>query len=927
MRSIALYLRNSLSRDFLPLACLFLGVCLTTVMYIWSVKNEGDKARVEFIQNAAEFRTDLSGRIQSYIDILPGLKALSLLEQRPSDLRVRRFVSAISLQERFPGMAFIFIADHIRLDEREEYIFQVRNDQSLRFEGHPNFDITPSGSRTEYLVIRHVFPEDSPTIGYDLYDPSKSYRQEVDEAVSTGNTTATKPLVLARDRNSARIPDNTSIVIREPVYIDDVVPKALKERQRRLQGVVGVAFKTKELITSVLSKDTAAHMHIVIRDLHSSEVDVPIYDNALAKEIDAIGYRGNEIVRSIIHVANREWEIVSTDRVQRYAYWYQPIPLLVLVSGLSVSLLLTLILRILVSRTQVAELAVEDALAQVKRERRALEEAQSIAAIGSWEWDIKHQKLYWSAEMVRIYALTADEFIENPRRFFKCVPVKERKALFQEIRSSILDRKAIRYEHNLMFVDRRNLVLQVNSELQYDAAGQLRAIVGTVQDITDQRTNELEIQRLAFTDPLTNLVNRRLLIEKISTALIQARETDQNGALFFIDLDNFKTVNDAKGHAVGDALLVLAAERLKLLLQNGDTAARLGGDEFVLLVRNLSDTVEDANRVALQIAEAARVSLSRSYLISDVEYQSSASIGITLFNQEEKTYADLFREADIALYKAKSGGKNRVVFFAQSMQKEVEQKLALEHDLEEALQDGQLHIVVQSQFDSQRRRSGGELLLRWMHPSFGNIPPDKFIPLAEESGLIVRVGSWVLENACRTLAIFASRGITDTLSVNVSPRQFRQEEFVSILREMLAKHGAPPSQLILEITEGHLIDDIAHIIQRMQDLTSLGIRFSIDDFGTGYSSLAYLQKLPLYELKIDKSFIRDTLSHPTNTAIVQLILGMAKNLDLRVVAEGVETEDQFDFLVRERCEMMQGFLLGRPVPLETWCQEVLQIDL
>lgn len=924
MRSILGYLKSYLYKNAIPIGCLLFGLCITVVLYVLSAENEKEKGRTEFLRHSEEFRTALSNRIQSYIDTLPGLKALSSLERRASDARVKRFVSAISLQERFPSIAFIFVADHIHLEERDAYISQVRNDRSLKSDGRPTFDIIPSGERPTYLVIRHVSPESLPTVGYDLYDPSKSYKEEIDEAINNGTSTATKPIVLARDRNSPRVLDNTSIVIREPVYVDDVIPKTREERQKKLQGIVGIAFQTKELVNSVLTKEGSDHLYLRVRDLLVSENEVAIFDNGFPGPVEENKYKNDDVERSIISVANRQWEIVAMNRTLSASYWYQPIPLLVLICGLSVSLLFALILRMLVNRTHVAELAVEDALSKVRRERRALEEAQSIATIGSWEWDIKNKKLYCSAEMVRIYGISADEFIKNPRHFFKRIPFEERKLLRQKVWSVVSEKKTIKYEHHFAHSNQARLILQINSELQYDSEEQLRAIVGTVQDVTERRKNEREIKRLAFADPLTNLVNRRLLIERVSSALLEAEKNSQIGALIFLDLDNFKTVNDAKGHATGDALLVLVAQRLKLYISDGDTAARLGGDEFVLLIKNLASTLEDAMYVAIQITECVRISLSQPYQISDVEYQSSASMGITLFPQGGRDYADLFREADTALYKAKSIGKNRAVFFTESMQKEAEQKLALEHDLGQALQTGQLYIVVQPQFDAQRKQCGGEVLLRWTHPVLGNIPPDKFIPLAEESGLIIRVGSWVLDQACKTLATYAKQGIVDSLSVNVSPRQFRQEEFVDVLREMLAKHDAPPSQLILEITEGHLIEDVSFTIARMEELSSLGIRFSIDDFGTGYSSLAYLKKLPLYELKIDKSFIRDNLSHPTNIAIVQLILGMARNLELRVVAEGVETEDQFNFLVREQCEMMQGFFLGRPMPLDLWLVEITQ---
>ncbi len=441
---------------------------------------------------------------------------------------------------------------------------------------------------------------------------------------------------------------------------------------------------------------------------------------------------------------------------------------------------------------------------------------------------------------------------------------------------------------------------------------------GFITDITARKQAEAETHRLAYFDALTGLPNRRLLLERIAHALAVTRRTGHVGALLFIDLDNFKQINDARGHSVGDALLQQVAQRLSQGLRSEDTVARLGGDEFVVLLNDVGPDIEAGARAAMAVAEKVREVLDSPYEIGGTSYGSSGSLGITLFPKQQEQVDDLLREADIAMYRAKSAGRNRIAFFESGMQAEVEDRLALEQDMKEGIAAGQFEAHVQPQFDAAGAEVGAELLLRWQHPRRGSVSPLAFIPVAEESGLILPLGAFVIRQACRALARLHAAGRPLTLSVNVSPRQFRQDDFVAQVRLALAQTGAPASGLVLEVTEGLLVKDWEATLSRMNELVAMGVRFSIDDFGTGYSSLAYLKKMPLYELKIDRSFVRDMPHDPNDTAIVEAILAVAQHLKLRVVAEGVETQAQADFLVASRCDVLQGFLFSRPQPLAPW---------
>ncbi len=445
---------------------------------------------------------------------------------------------------------------------------------------------------------------------------------------------------------------------------------------------------------------------------------------------------------------------------------------------------------------------------------------------------------------------------------------------------------------------------------------------GFSADITDRKEAEAHTFRLAYFDALTGLPNRSLLRDRIELALAQARRNHQYGAVMFVDLDNFKQINDARGHSVGDHLLTEVAQRLQALLRAEDTVARIGGDEFVLLVNELGTDVEAAARAAMAVAEKVRATLDRPHLIDNFSYTSTGSLGISLFPKAGQKIDDLLREADTAMYRAKGAGRNRIAFFELTMQHEVEERLALEQDLKDAMASGQLQLHVQGQVNAAGQEVGGEMLLRWLHPQRGAIAPLKFIPLAEETGLIHALGDWVIEQACHTLVRMRRHGLMQALSVNVSAYQLRDENFPVRVRALLERTGAPARQLVFEVTESLFIHDWDATLNRILELVKLGIRFSIDDFGTGYSSLAYLQRLPLFELKIDRSFVQDTPHDVNDTAIVRSILSMARHLGLEVVAEGVETQAQADFLLASHCDRLQGYLYSRPQPLADWLARI-----
>lgn len=449
-----------------------------------------------------------------------------------------------------------------------------------------------------------------------------------------------------------------------------------------------------------------------------------------------------------------------------------------------------------------------------------------------------------------------------------------------------------------------------------DAQGNIVNYVSTFSDISNLKVAESEIHHLAFYDPLTTLPNRRLLLNRLDKAGAAGKRNGQYGALLMIDIDHFKTLNDTLGHDVGDRFLLEVANRLRLSVREGDTAARLGGDEFVVMLENLGTDLEWAGVQAETVAEKMRTILSEPYFLhGDTEYFRSASIGISLFCGQEKAADVLLKQADIALYKAKDAGRNAIRFFDTAMQTALDERATLEADLRRALSRGEFVLYVQPQVDTGRRLIGVETLLRWQPTGKPLVAPGDFIPLAEETGLIVPIGLWVLDLACANLARWAdderTRGLT--MAVNVSARQFRQAEFVLQVSDALARHGANPRRLKLELTESLLLDNVDEVVAKMQALREIGVRFSLDDFGTGYASLAYLKRYPFEQLKIDRSFVRDITSDAEAAAIVRAVIAMGDTLRLGVVAEGVEENTQYAYLAAHGCRSFQGYLFGKPM--------------
>ena len=447
-------------------------------------------------------------------------------------------------------------------------------------------------------------------------------------------------------------------------------------------------------------------------------------------------------------------------------------------------------------------------------------------------------------------------------------------------------------------------------------------VLGLVRDITERKQVEQQIRDLAYYDALTRLPNRRLLMDRLGLALVAGERSREFGALMILDLDHFKSLNDTQGHDVGDRLLVEVARRLVSNVRQEDSVCRLGGDEFVVMLEGLGEDETHAASQAEVIAEKVRFALNQPYFLSasEANFYSTTSIGLTLFSGQSESVDMLLKQADVALYQAKDGGRNLVRFFNPAMQAAIESRMALEAALRQALDKGEFRLFYQPQVNQHGELIGAEALIRWLPENRDLVPPADFIPLAEETGLILPIGKWVLDTACAQLKAWERDPRTQRLqmSVNVSARQFHQPDFVATVQHSLVSSGIDPARLKLELTESVVLENVDTVASRMRQLTALGVSFCLDDFGTGYSSLSYLKRLPLDQVKIDQSFVRDVTVDLNDAAIVRAIMAMSRSLGLQVIAEGVETPAQREFLLQNECMAYQGFLFCKPIPIEEW---------
>ena len=564
--------------------------------------------------------------------------------------------------------------------------------------------------------------------------------------------------------------------------------------------------------------------------------------------------------------------------------------------------------------------------AALRESEERLHQAIRVSQTGIFDHDHLTNTIYWSPEQRAIYGLTADETVTLEGFLARVFPA-DRDEIGMAVKAAH-DPKGDGYfdvQHRIIRRDGEIRWVMTRSHTVFEGEGEARRptrTVGAVMDITERMRTEEKVAYLAFYDALTGLANRRLLHDRLERALAVSARNKLYGALLFIDLDHFKTINDTVGHEYGDLLLKEVAQRLRMVLREADTVSRPGGDEFVVILEEIGMDRDQAAAQAKSTSDKILESLARRYHLRGREYTGSASIGVVLFRSHEDSIDELLKRSDMAMYEAKRAGRGVARFFDPQMQATFEKRARLETEIRKAIELRHFMLYYQVRVGPGGQALGAEALVRWAHSEHGVVLPGEFIPVCEETGLILPLGEWVLESACSQLRAWEANPATRALkmSVNISANQFRQDNFVDQVVRVLEMTGIDPTRLELELTESMFLENTEHSIAKMQALRQIGVLFALDDFGTGYSSLSYLKKLPLNQVKIDRSFVRDIAIDRNDEIIIQTIIKMGQTLGLEVIAEGVETDEQRRMLQQYGCENFQGYLFGRPVPVDEFEQ-------
>jgi diguanylate cyclase (GGDEF)-like protein/PAS domain S-box-containing protein len=562
--------------------------------------------------------------------------------------------------------------------------------------------------------------------------------------------------------------------------------------------------------------------------------------------------------------------------------------------------------------------ALKDAQQSLQKSEERLRLVLKGSTDAPWDWDLVTGEVYYSERWWNMLGYPTGERIGDADAWRRLLHPDDDRMIADYLAELLPGaRDAFSLEFRLRHHDGRYVPVLSRGFVLRDGAGTAVRISGVNTDLTERKRTERRIHELAYFDQLTGLPNRRFLIEELEHVLARSRRSGHCSALLYLDLDNFKLLNDTMGHDMGDMLLREVAERLGCAVRDSDQLARLGGDEFVVVLERLGTSPRGAATEVDRVVAKVLAVLGQPYQLGSFQFKTSASIGITLFDGQGDNIETLLKQADLAMYRAKAAGRNSACFFDPSMQDAADRRAAFEAAMREGLTQGQFRLFCQPQFDRGGHLVGAEALVRWQRGDDEVIGPDHFIGFAEESGLILPLGEYVLAESCHALARWhGDPGLRSVkLGVNVSVRQMRDPAFPAVVAAILDDTGAPPRQLCLELTESVFAEDTHEITRRMHELRARGVCFSLDDFGTGYSSLAYLKRFPLAALKIDRSFVRDVGTDPESAPIVEAIIALGRKLNLEIIAEGVEHEAQRHFLVHGGCSAMQGFLLGRPLPI------------
>jgi diguanylate cyclase (GGDEF)-like protein/PAS domain S-box-containing protein len=886
----------------LPLSVLVCGFVTTYLLQNTALNATHQIQQDKFAYQADEVKLRIQQRLSTYEQVLHGVQGLFNASKNVDREQFHQYVDSLRLLHHYPGIQGMGFALIVPPHKKTQHI------EAMHKAGFPNYILRPEGERDLYAPTILLEPFDGRNMrafGYDPYAEMIS-RAAMERARDSDESAMSGKIKLVQETEQNV---QAGFLMFLPVYRHNAPHETLTERHANIIGWVHSSFRMDDMMLGILSEQVNK-IDLEIWDGKSSALEALLYDNdgifsptltkpSLYNSIKNIQFGGHIWTIKVRSLPTFETNL-DTGRVT-----------LIRVSGSLVTVLLSLLVWLLASgRSRALNLAQELRIAAATFETQE----------GTMITDANTVILRVNNAFSEATGYSNEEAVGQSPRMLKS---GRHDAAFYTVMWESIHRTGS-WQGEIW--DKRK-----NGEIYpkwltitaiKSSSGQVTHYVGTQTDITERKAAEDQIKILAFYDSLTLLPNRRLLRDRLKQALSSSARSGRKGALLFIDLDNFKTLNDTLGHDIGDLLLKQVAQRLESCVREVDTVSRLGGDEFVVILENLSKLVLESATQTEMIGEKILASLGQPYQLAAHECRSTSSIGIALISGNQQGVDELLKQADIAMYQAKKAGRNTLRFFDPHMQETINARAILEEELRVALEHQQFQLYYQLQVNSSRKPIGAEALIRWLHPERGLVSPAKFILLAEETGLILPIGQWVMDSACAQLKAWQKNALTCdlTLAVNVSAKQFRQVDFAAHVLACLKQHAVNPRLLKLELTESLLLENIEDTIITMNTLNEAGVQFSLDDFGTGYSSLQYLKRLPLDQLKIDQSFIRDIATSINDEPIVHTIIAMAKSLKLDVIAEGVETEAQREILLKNGCIHFQGYLFGMPLPINQFDQ-------
>lgn len=885
--------RRSFGVTVLGLGVAALGFALTA----WLVQQQRlDKTHIAHMRLTEEVRisTDaLIKRINLYTEIATGLRDLFLVNPNLDRAEFERIAAIHNVIKNYPELRNV------------SFVRRVPAAASGTASGTPQSD---------GYIVEYVWPYkgNEGIRGLDISSQSSNF-SALKAARETGLPVVSAPFQLAQEQEP-----HPAFVLRLPVYVPG---NDIASPSPEFIGAVGVIVDADVMLSAIAATGALQNVSIQLNDIGSTSdntvATTPAFLGAYSKEGGLPDNPGLSPQTRTLQVLNRQWHLSYQPSLSLLSTTERRIPWWIAGTGALLTLLLTAIFFLLARQRALALGKAERSYSALQSSEQQLLRILDHLPVGVLLIDRDQRIVFRNRRFEDISSYTAQNLVDMKTWWLRAYPEATKRRRAQQ-HWNLLAKQATK-DDGIIAADEYEIAC-------YDGDSRIMKIGGTLlsegylmvlEDVSQHKAAEKQINYLTFHDALTQLPNRHLLRDHLRRALHNSKQHQQWGAILLLDIDHFKSLNETRGHLLGDRLLCQIAERLREHTQDRRMLARHGDDEFVMILKGLSKQREEASLQAAAEAQRILDALQDPYLLDDIPYRTTASMGVVLFQGTSQNVDELLKRADLAMHQAKAAGRNTLRFYDPNIQMAVSTRAILDQDMRAGLGQNQFELLYQPQVKNDRI-VGAEALLRWNHPQNGLISPAVFIPLAESTGSIVPIGNWVLQTACKQLTAWANLPELAHLhmSVNVSPRQFHQSDFVAQVLDILTDTGARPERLKIELTEGVLLQDVEDTITKMTELQGHGVRFSLDDFGTGYSSLAYLKRLPLDELKIDQSFVRDVLNNRHDAAIARTIVVLGTSLGLGVVAEGVETKAQRDFLASNQCHAWQGYLLSKPIPIQ-----------